>query len=46
MRTIIRLTRPLSISHNGRAMIDRVSVAPIGLVYRSDACRLKSLSTI
>lgn len=38
----MRLTRPLSISHNERVAIDRVNVVPIGLVYRDDVPAVKS----
>lgn len=38
----MRLTRPLSISHNEQVMIDRVNIVPIGLVYRGDIPAVKS----
>lgn len=38
----MRLTRPLSISHNELVMIDRVNVVPIGLVYRDCVSAVKS----
>lgn len=39
----MRLTRPLSISHNERVVIDRMNVRPYrGLVYRGDIPAVKS----